>query len=93
MKTKATDTIQTSHKECDRGHSGFKHLGMMLICCLLPLGTAFVLKQLGYTGIVSYLVLLLCPLMHLFMMKGMFKEQTESQSNVPNKNSSGGSHG
>ncbi|WP_425058172.1 hypothetical protein SCACP_28180 [Sporomusa carbonis] len=87
MKSKATDTIQSSHRDCSKEHSGLKHLGMMFICCLVPLAAAFILKQLGYTGIASYLVLLLCPIMHLFMMKGMFKDQAEPQSNIENKNS------
>lgn len=92
MENKATDTMQSPKKECGNGHSGLKHLGMMFICCLVPLAAAFILKQLGYSGIASYLILLLCPIMHLFMMKGMFKDQVP-QSNIQNKNSSGGSHG
>lgn len=93
MENKVIDTIQPPKKGCDKKHSGFKHLGMMLICCLVPLTAALVLKQLGYSGISSYLILLLCPIMHLFMMKDMFKDQGAPQSNIQNKNSSGGSDG
>ena len=63
----ATNSSEATVKRC-----GVKHLGMMLICCLVPLVVALTLKMFGYAGVASYLVLLLCPLMHLFMMKDMF---------------------
>lgn len=82
METKTTDKTQQTEKDCSKGHAGFKHLGMMLICCLVPLAAAFALKQFGYSGVASYLVLLLCPIMHLFMMRGMLKNQAEPQANI-----------
>jgi len=48
---------------------------MMLACCLAPIGTVLLLKLSGYEGAASYLVFLLCPLMHLFMMRAMGKKQ------------------
>ena len=92
MKNKLTDTIQSDHK-AGKEHSGLKHLGMMLICCLIPLMAAFLLKQMGYSGMASYLVLFLCPLMHLFMMKGMLNNERDSQSDVQSKNFRGGNDG
>ncbi len=56
---------------------GLKHMLMMLVCCLAPLGAILLLKLSGYEGAASYLVLLLCPLMHLFMMRGMGHKHQE----------------
>ncbi|MDT8899656.1 DUF2933 domain-containing protein [Anaeroselena agilis] len=64
------------------GHSGFKHGLMMLLCCLVPLGLAFALNAMGYGTIAGYLVFLLCPLMHIFMMRGMFKGKSREQDNA-----------
>lgn len=50
---------------------GIKHAAMMIACCLAPLGALLLLQQLGYEGTGKYLLLLMCPLMHFFMMKGM----------------------
>ncbi len=66
---------QEQHKNC--GGKG-KHLLMMLLCCLTPLGVALLLNLFGYSGAASYLVLLLCPLLHLFMMRGMFKTTSDT---------------
>lgn len=60
------------------GHGGIKHLLLMLVCCLAPLGLVLLLKQSGYDGAASYLILLLCPLMHLFMMRGMGHKQQDN---------------
>lgn len=57
--------------------SGLKHMLLMLVCCLAPLAAILLLKQSGYEGAASYLVFLLCPLMHLFMMKGMGRKKQE----------------
>lgn len=56
-----------------KGHSGMGHGLMMILCCLVPLGVAFALKAMGYGAAAGYLVILLCPLMHIFMMRGMLK--------------------
>jgi hypothetical protein len=68
----------------DHKHScnGLKHMLLMLVCCLAPLGALLLLNQNGYEGAAGYLVFLLCPLMHLFMMKGM------GHKNQPADNSS-----
>lgn len=49
----------------------WKHLAMMLGCCLLPIGAVFLLNAINYEGLGSYFVFLLCPLTHLLMMKAM----------------------
>ena len=51
-----------------------KHMLIMVLCCLIPLVTLGVLWAIGISG--SYLifgVILLCPLLHIFMMRGMGK--------------------
>jgi uncharacterized membrane protein len=54
---------------------------MMAICCLLPIGAAFAVQAAGYGSAAGYMMLLLCPVMHLFMMKGMMhKKKTETDS-------------
>jgi Protein of unknown function (DUF2933). len=50
---------QTNH--CDKRH----HL-MTGLCCLIPLLGAGVLQYLGYSSAAGFLVILMCPLMHLF---------------------------
>lgn len=59
--------------------SGFKHMLLMIACCLAPVGVALLLKVSGYEGAANYLVFLLCPLMHLFMMKGMLHKKQETE--------------
>lgn len=63
---------QTAVHDCG---GGLKHSFMMILCCLAPLGATLLLKQSGYDGAANYLVLLLCPLMHLFMMRRMRHKQ------------------
>ncbi len=51
-----------------------KHTLIMVLCCLIPLVMLGVLWAIGISG--SYLILgviLLCPLLHIFMMQGMHK--------------------
>ncbi len=51
-----------------------KHTLIMVLCCLIPLAILGVLWAIGVSG--SYLifgVILLCPLLHLLMMRGMSK--------------------
>ncbi len=48
-------------------HSG--HGWMMLVCCIVMFAGFFFLH--GSGGNWGWLIIVLCPLMHLFMMKGM----------------------
>jgi hypothetical protein len=55
-----------------------KHALIMVLCCLIPLAILAVLWAIGVSG--SYLifgVILLCPLLHIFMMRGMSKGSGE----------------
>ena len=60
-----------------------KHLLIMILCCLIPLaglGVAWVLGvRLGTLGIVA--LMLLCPLSHLLLMRGM--NHKEHHSDIP----------
>ena len=50
-----------------------RHLLLMVLCCTIPLALIFALPYLGVSLSSSgwlLLVLLLCPLMHLLMMRG-----------------------
>jgi len=58
-----------------------KHTLIMVLCCLIPLVILGVLWAIGISG--SYLILgviLLCPLLHIFMMRGMHKGSEEGDS-------------
>ena len=72
------------HGQQQNNHSNVKHMLMMLACCLAPVGAILLLQISGYDGVANYLVFLLCPLMHLFMMKGM----GHNKQNVSNENNS-----
>lgn len=65
-----------NHKD----HSHGKHILFMLIGCLAPILIVVILKNLGFgngffTKAISSFGFLLCPLMHIFMMKGMMSNK------------------
>jgi len=49
----------------------------MVLCCALPLIALFAFSSLGLLGILgkwgTYALILLCPLAHIWMMRGMFR--------------------
>ncbi len=60
-----------------------KHSLIMLLCCLVPLVILGVLWAAGVSG--NYLiwgVLLLCPLLHIFMMRGMHRKDKDGGDNA-----------
>lgn len=86
---------KNNHKN---GHK--KHMLLMLLCCLVPIVLMIGLRYLNLKGIAlpkfSYsLIFLLCPLMHIFMMKGMMghgggchgnSEEDKNNTNMQNSN-------
>ena len=60
-----------------------KHMLIMVLCCVIPLVTLGVLWAIGVSG--SYLifgVILLCPLLHIFMMRGRHQGNGEASSHA-----------
>jgi len=47
-----------------------KHLFFMLLCCLIPVVAILALVAVGLGGWAIYGLFLLCPLMHILMMRG-----------------------
>ncbi len=52
----------------------------MVLCCALPLTAIFALSFLGILGSWGfYALILICPLAHLWMMRGMFRSSEDSE--------------
>lgn len=61
-----------------KGHNPLKHMGMMGACCLLPIVIAGVLpllqiNNLGANRLIAGASSLICPIMMVVMMIGMFR--------------------
>lgn len=55
---------------------------MMVVCCAVPLVILLIVVY-GFgvsRGYLTWFILLLCPLMHIFMMKDMHKQHTGKKS-------------
>jgi hypothetical protein len=67
-----------------------KHALLMLACCLIPLALIVGLPATGLNlgGVAPFLMLLLCPLMHIFMMRGMGHDH--GKHDEPGHNSASG---
>lgn len=66
---------EVKEQNCHKG-AGKKHRWMMLLCCLLPiLAVGFALAS-GTKLTGNYLMLLICPLMHIGMMFMMGKDKS-----------------
>ncbi len=74
-------------------HMNKKHALLMLACCLIPLiGLAAIwLFKLPVSNVVYFGMILLCPLLHILMMKDMFKpgqhDATGHQHTLPTRHS------
>ncbi len=74
-------------------HMNKKHALLMLACCLIPLAgfAAIWLFKLPVSNVVFFGMILLCPLMHILMMRDMFKpgqhDAMEHQHTLPSRQS------
>jgi len=59
------------------------HMLLMLVCCLVPLAIVYAgIYFLGWSNsILTWSILLLCPLAHIFMMKGHEGHQGKKDNN------------
>lgn len=62
----------------DHSHGMGKHMLLMLICCLVPIGLILAVSVLGLSlgplqPLVPYAIALVCPLMMIVMMRGMMQ--------------------
>ena len=62
----------------DHSHGMGKHMLLMLICCLVPIGLILAVSVLGLSlgplqPLVPYAIALMCPLMMIVMMRGMMQ--------------------
>jgi cbb3-type cytochrome oxidase subunit 3 len=82
MEHRATD-VQTDRESSPRG----KRFWLMAIGCGLPLVALVVLPAMGvaWGTILFFIVLLLCPLMHLFGMHGSHHQPNSKRSHGPHK--------
>lgn len=81
MKVKRAKELVSTLRVRTRGTS--KHALIMVLCCLIPLVILGVLWAIGISG--GYLILgvmLLCPLLHIFMMRGIHKRGGDGSSHV-----------
>lgn len=60
------------HENHDQGHGKKGHSPlMMILCCLIPLILAAIFLSQGYS--IGYLMVVLCPLLHIGMMFFLMK--------------------
>jgi hypothetical protein len=59
-----------------------RHATIMLLCCLIPLAALFLISAFAIplSTIATGAIVLLCPLLHILMMRGMRGHQSQGQS-------------
>lgn len=71
-----------NHNHSQANHN--VHLWLMLACCLIPIGLILAVAVFGIslgalTPFLPFALVLLCPLMMFFMMRGMRDDATEQK--------------
>jgi uncharacterized membrane protein len=70
VNSQSTSNISSPHSSAHhRGAGG--HMWLMLLCCLVPIALFAAVAAFGipFSGVLSFAVFLLCPLMMVFMMR------------------------
>ncbi len=69
-----------------------KHMLIMALCCLVPLAAIFMVSVLGIplSSLGTVALVLLCPLMHIFMMRGMGHHGAQGQASCHENQSESG---
>jgi hypothetical protein len=59
-----------------------RHAAIMLLCCLVPLGALFLISafDIPLSTLATGAVVLLCPLLHVLMMRGMHGHNSQGQA-------------
>ena len=67
-------------------HMNRKHLLLMLACCLIPIAglVAISVFRIPANNVLYFGLILLCPLLHLLMMRGMMSHNHSDTSAGPN---------
>ncbi len=73
------------HSNGGMGSRPWRHMLLMLICCLVPIGLITAVSVLGLSldplqSFIPYVIALMCPLMMIFMMGGMMHGQGDSHA-------------
>lgn len=69
----------------DHSNGGMgKHMLLMLVCCLVPIGLIVAVSVLGLSlgplqPFLPFVIVLMCPLMMIFMMRGMTHGEGNAQ--------------
>ena len=66
-------------------HNSTRHMLLMALCCLIPLALIAAVSIFGFSlgslsGLLPYALVLLCPLMMIFMMRGMGHEHGDEHA-------------
>lgn len=67
-------------KKKTKQNQNSKHLLLMVLCCLVPMLLVVLLFSVGIGGILPFLMILICPLMHILLMRGMHDKHDHEHS-------------